>query len=371
MASRSGADREPGGLAPTTDDLATAYAAGGDEMAGHAKAEAVLWDGDEGTVLCTVSGRGGRERTVLLRFAADGTEVWRRAYDDGHGAGRAIAPLPGGGYAVAGEVQVGLLDFEACLLRLDAEGEVVERRALGEGGLRTVAVLADGSTLAGGGRHGHGWLVVDGSDRALRDVAEVVSAAASGDGFVLAGVREPSTTALGATRVAAYGPDGGERWARELPAAGRAEPGAVAAAGEGDTVLVGHREPTGDAAAELWIVRLDAAGEQVWERSLGAAGEPRRGRAVATRPGGDLAIAGDAASGGRRRLLAACVRGDGEIAWEREFGHGDEIARDLAATPDGLVLAGFATPPGAARTQALVRRLGGDGDERWLRTFDL
>jgi hypothetical protein len=357
----------PAGLAPTTEDLAAAYAAGGEEMAGHAKAEAVLWDGDEGTVLCTVSGHGGRERTVLLRLAGDGAEVWRQAYDADHGAGRAIAPLPGGGYVVAGELQTGPLEFEACVLRLDARGEVVDRRVLGDGGLATVAVLADGSALAGGGRRGRGWLVQSGSDRALDGVAEVTSVAASGRGFVLAALQAPSTSALGLTWLAAFEADGGERWARVLPA----EPGAVAAIGAGDAVLVGHREPEGDPAAHLWIGRLDDSGEQVWEQSLAGAGETRRGRAVAALPGGDLAVAGDATSGGPRRVLAVRLRSDGEVVWERGFDDHDEVARDLAATPDGLVLAGSATPPGADRTQASVRRIGGDGSERWLRTFDL
>jgi outer membrane protein assembly factor BamB len=365
MASASEPPDSP--LAGTVDDLARAYEAGGDELVGHQKAEDVLVGADGITVLGTVSVAGGRELTVVRRLNPDGELEWERVHESG--AGRALAALPDGGFVVAGEVQNGPVEFHGHLMRLRADGELEAERTVGEaGGLTSVAVLADGSTLAGGTERRQGWLVGGDREQTLEDTAVVVAVAPlEGGGFAIAATADPSTTTLGMTRIATYDADRAERWTARLPARGRGEPAAIAELA-GGVIAVGHVAPDGDGAAMLWVLRLGADGDVEWERTLEASGETRRAHAVALLPGGDLVVAGDAATDAGRALRLARLTPDGDTVWEQAPGDGDEdTAHGLAATDDGgLVLVGST---GSAPTKAAVWRLDGGGGVPWSRTF--
>ena len=358
-----------GAFAGTLGDLAQARAREGEELAGHRKAEAVVCDDDGILVVGTVSTASGGERTLLLRLSDDGEVVWE--LEHGPGAGRAVAADPDGGFVVVGDEQVGALDYEAMLLRLDADSAPVRGQrfgAAGSTGLTSVTVLAGGTILAGGMERGRGYLATEDWSASLDDVGAVAGVAALADGgFALAAVAEPSPSALGLTRVAAFGADRAERWARRLPEAGRGEPAGIAAAEGGDLVLVGHHSP-GAAPARLWVTRLGADGSARWERLLGDEREEHRGRAVALLADGGIAVAGDAARGGRRGVRVARLGADGTTVWEKAFGEGEQdVALGLAATADGGLVVVGSTLDG--KTQGRIRRLDGAGDLLWTRAF--
>jgi outer membrane protein assembly factor BamB len=349
-------------------DLAQAHAHEGEELADHRKAEAVLCDEDGIVVVGTVSAAGGRERTLLLRLSDDGEVVWEREHA---GAGRAVAAHPGGGFVVAGDAQGGPLDYEALLLRLDADGAVVDERrfgAAGATGFTSVTVLAGGVVLAGGMERGHGYLAAGEWTSSLEDVATVAGLAAlPAGGFAFVGVAEPSPTALGMTRVAAVPSVREVRWTRTLPEAGRGEPAGLVGLGD-DLVVAGHSASDGQAPARLWVTRLDAGGQPLWERLLGDEREEQRGRAVAVLADGDIAVAGDAARGGRRGVRVARLAVDGSTVWEQAFGDGEQdVALGLAATADGGLVVVGSTLDG--RTQGRVRRLDAGGALVWTRAF--
>jgi hypothetical protein len=355
-------------LAPTADDLAEAERLDARwERAPQRRAEAVVAGPDGIAVLCTV-GSGPGERAQLLTLDHDGSV---RGEQESPGIGRALAALPRGGFAVAGEARGEERAYAPHLLRLDGAGApAAERRVAPSGvsGLAAVAVLPDGTIVAGGSRDGRGWLVAVDSD--LEPVwedelgDEVVGLAALGDGFAAVAVTGRTTTTLGTGILAVYGPDRRERERAPLPA----EPAALAAT-ERVLVAVGH---IGDA-PRVWAAGIDDAGECVWQRELDATGQGCRGRAVAPLPGGGAAVAGDARRGENRGAYLARLDGDGALDWERALDPAEgreEIVGGVAATADGdVVLAGTSTaiPSGAAAAQ--VRRFDGAGELRWERVF--
>jgi hypothetical protein len=209
----------------------------------------------------------------------------------------------------------------------------------------------------------------------IDDTDDVYGVASLGDGgFATAARRARSTTGFGVTRVTGYAADRRVRWQRALPATGRAEPAALTRLSDGGLALIGHHAAGDRDKAQLWVVRLNAAGDVAWERLLGNPGEERRGRAIAALADGGLAVAGDALAGGHRGLRVARLAGDGTVRWEHSYGgDGDAVARGLAATPDGgLVVVGSTTEkrPGAAgKTNAWILRLDGDGHVVWDRAY--
>lgn len=368
-------------LAPTSDDLEQAYRVRDPNLAGHQSARAVVAGGDGITVLCSANPKGDGEHTWLIHLAGDGTVGWERHYPASQGVGRAIAALPGGGFAIAGEIQRSAMEFQGYLLRTDASGNATAGAAFGPRGVTgfsALAVLDDGSTLAGGSAGGHGWLVR--ADPALHvawdapfgDVHDVAGVAAlPGGGFSVAARRELSTTSLDYTRITAFAADRQLRWQKQLPTSGRGEPAAVAALPDGGLVAVGRHEATDRDDPQTWVIRLSGSGDVVWDKRLGGPGEVRLGTAVVALPDGSFAVAGAAQRDGRRGLRLARLTGDGTLLWERAYGgeQRDE-ATGLATTPDGgFVLVGSTMSRGAGKTNVWILKLDGDGKLVWDRVF--
>src|SRR4051812_8630411 len=109
-------------LAPTSDDLEQAYRARDPNLAGHQTAQGVVVSGDDIVVLCSANPEGSGEHTWLIRLTGNGNVAWERHYRANQGVGRAIVPLPGGGFAIAGEIQRSAMEFQGYLLRTDASG---------------------------------------------------------------------------------------------------------------------------------------------------------------------------------------------------------------------------------------------------------
>ncbi len=129
-------------LAPTSDDLEQAYRVRDPNMAGHQSAEAVLVGADGITVLCRANPEGNGEHTWLIRLTGDGAVAWERHYPARQGVGRAIAALPGGGFAIAGEIQRSAMEFQGYLLRTDASGNATAGAAFGLRGVTWFTALA-------------------------------------------------------------------------------------------------------------------------------------------------------------------------------------------------------------------------------------
>jgi hypothetical protein len=376
-------DRMKTAITPTVGDLAEAYRAHHPELAGHQQAEGVCIGPEGITVLCSANPAGDSEQTRLIRLSDDGDVRWERQCAPEHGAGRAIAALPNGGFAIAGDVQRSDLETQAQWLHVDAEGQVVASRSFGPRGVTgfaAVTVLEDGSLLAGGMADGRGWLLcVDDALRTrwelpLADVDSVRGLARVADhGFVLAASQDMSTTQLGMTQLALFTGEPQPRWRRRLPASGRGEPAALTALTADSLVVVGHHSANERDAARCWVLRLDSAGHPLWDRLLGPDDEEQRGRAVAALADGGVLVAGDGFRDGRRGLRVARLAADGSAAWERRYGGGEraqDVAHGIACAADGgFVLVGSTMSKGPGKTNAWVLRLDGGGGLVWDRAF--
>ena len=370
-------------IAPSRDDLEQAYRMPDPNFAGHQEAEAVVVGIDGITVLCSTNPKGEGEHTWLIQLADDGSTRWERHYAPGQGTGRAMAALPGGGFVIAGDVQRSEMEYQARLMRVDAGGGVIATGTFGPRGATgfvAVVILSDGLTFAGGTARRKGWLLrADNDLRAswdltIDDVDNVNGLASLADGgFAMVATQEKLTVAHGMTRLTAFAGDQRLRWQKRLPTTGRGEPAALAAFPDGGLVAVGHRAASERDTAQLWVVRVDMAGEVAWERLHGRADEERRGRAIVPLPDGGVAVAGDALRDGRRGLRVVRLVADGTVAWERPYGGGKheyDVARGLAQTSDGgLVLVGLTTAKGPGKTNVWIMRLDGDGRLLWDRVF--
>ena len=278
------------------------------------------------------AGAGGTD-ALLMRLDPEGRPLWSRTYGGAQGE-RAVdvVPLPDGGFVVSGETaSEGAGKRDVMLLRTDAQGETVWRRAYGTANTDrgfSLAAMPDGGFLVMGLRVAEG-----DDDYAKRDALLLRTDA-----------------------------EGNELWTRTYGGAGDDVAHAMRALPDGTLLLSGYMASRGAGGADAWVMKLDARGGVIWETVWGGPGEERMMAGIPLGDGG-VAVVGNSASFGASgpgdayllRLDAA-----GRVLGQTLLGGpGGDSAYWVEETPDGgLVATGYAERGGqgaAARDLAFFR----------------
>lgn len=154
----------------------------------------------------------------------------------------------------------------------------------------------------------------------------------------------------------------------------------------------GNKESAPLGNEDMWIIRLDASGEKVWEKVFGGDGSDVANDIQPTVDGG-FVVAGYSSSGmsdhksspnyGSADYWVVRLAGDGTKLWDRSFGGtGDDQAQQVRRTPDGgFIVAGYSYSPADGNKTSSNRstnvfngdywvvRLDEDGNKLWEQTY--
>ncbi|MFA7198643.1 MAG: SdrD B-like domain-containing protein [Methanoculleus sp.] len=286
---------------------------------------------------------------ALIAVAATGagssTVLWNKTYGgpDAGDAAYAIVSIPGGtGFFLAGETaSFGEGKADAWVIRLAPDGTEEWNRTYGgkeSDVARSLIRTDDGNLLFAGNLT-----------------------------FVTNGTRADTDAWIMKTD-----PSGGEIWNQTYggPDA-NASTNAVTGTDDGGYVFAGTITPRGGNESTAWVVRLNGTGEEVWNRTFGETGK-NRADAVTRLPGGGFVVAGSTESAGAGMADVWVVRLDesGEEVWNRTFGSPDDDAgRAVITTSDGnLLVAGtFTERPDNTTidTDVLLLKLTPGGEVVW------
>jgi len=174
---------------------------------------------------------------------------------------------------------------------------------------------------------------------------------------------------------------GGVRWAMAVGGTGRDYGQDVCRSADGDLLVVGYTTSQGEGSEDVLLVRLGADGTAKWARTYGGEG-PDAGFGITPTADGGFVLCGRTAAGvdDWSDLYVIKVDADGEEIWSRTIG-GDGLDRGHAAAegPDGtLYIAGGTTSEGAGNYDLLLVLLDADGREiarrvdgyRWFETAE-
>ncbi len=343
----------------------------------------------------------------LLKLDAVGNREWTRTYggskDD---RGQAVVELSDGGYAITGYAMSDDGDgssnegfHDNWVLRLDATGEILWERSFGfsghdhsydlletdDGGLFFIGFLDLTAARADGyaeknpyaTRHGVGefWCTKLSADGTLQwryyfggtnnDRAHAVVAAPDG-GFVMAGFSESDDFDISQPNgsydfwVVKVNRQGELQWETNLGGTGIEIASDIVADPRGGYLVTGHSFSTdGDISAnrgesDVWVVRLDPAGDMVWEQSYGG---PAFDAAESITPtsDGNFLITGttrsstaDLQNAGENDLLLLKIDASGRLLWQTTYGGpGIDLGFDAVEAADGAIyLAGELSPAG-------------------------
>ncbi len=147
---------------------------------------------------------------------------------------------------------------------------------------------------------------------------------------------------------------------------------AAALAADGGAVVAGSTRSFGVVGQDAWVMRLDTAGESVWQYAFGGVGN-ESARAIWATADGGYVLAGSSSSGSAGgsdgwvwRLDAA-----GNIVWQAIYGGPavDEFKAVVATADGGFAVAGETWSFGAALSDAWLLKLGSDGAVIWQKRY--
>jgi hypothetical protein len=299
------------------------------------------------------------------RMNPQGDVLWQRAYGgDDEEEVLSMDLASDGGVFVAGRTRsfgVGIQDL--WLLKLDPEGDVEWQKTFGgdaaEGPALVCASGEGGGFLFGAtgsfGVSSTDWWVVrfgEGGDvlwqrayGAARGIEQAHGCAPTRDGGVVLGGDTPGFTADVDGWVVKLDARGDIEWEKtySLP-----DPNGVSAllqTADGEYVAAGTAWDMGSTLSDLWVLRLDALGEVVWERKFHHGGQDQElGWAVAEAGEGGFVVGGTwIPSSGSSDAWVLGLDAMGELEWQRVYGTAkfDQFMSLRAARDGGILVAGY------------------------------
>lgn len=190
------------------------------------------------------------------------------------------------------------------------------------------------------------------------------------DGLVIAGVTTSSGSGGSDGWIVKIDTDGNLLW--EVVIGGSKNDGFASILETGDGyLLAGTTESYGAGGKDLWLVKTDARGEKIWEKTFGKDGDERGNYILEV--GGSLYLVGASESGGSggRDLFVVKTDGEGETIWENTYGgSGDDGGSSaLAAKDDGVIVVGYTGSQGNGQLDLWLLKIGAEGEKVWEKNF--
>jgi len=285
-------------------------------------------------------GAGGSD-FWLVKTDASGNHLWNRTYGGtSNDSAHALIQTADGGYALAGTTYsfgAGRSDF--WLVKTDSAGNMMWNRTYG--GIRE------------------------------DDPAHFVIQSVDG-GYALAG------------RTYSFGPVGSNVWLIKTDASGnmlwnRIYGGpsldgvfAFVQTVDGGYALAAHTYSFGAGNCDFWLVKTDSAGNMMWNETYGGTGDDWAYALVQTADGG-YALIGETLSFGAGSSDVWLVRTDafGNHLWNRTYGgtNVDGVFAFVQSVDGGYALAGHTYSFGAGNCDAWLVKTSADGSHEWNKTY--
>lgn len=189
--------------------------------------------------------------------------------------------------------------------------------------------------------------------------------------YILAGRLFDENSKSSAFALRAAG-DGNLIWSREYTSQYSDFFQAITQIADGNFIATGsyfYSEFAGD--EYLWIVKLNEAGEKIWEKQLGNVNEQTDGYDVTSTADGGFAVTGLIREKDTSNLFTWVLKfdSDGNLQWEKKYSSG--VAYSISQTKDlGYILSGYHLLPGGLNSNLYVVRLDPAGNIIWSKIYD-
>jgi len=306
-----------------------------DEYAGQA-----IQTRDGGYLIGASSASLGAHGSVkcLLKLSTDGDLIWGKVLEGSRGEGLYVQQTDDDGYIVAGDCVSDGEGADVFLAKTDANGDTIWRKTFG-------------------GTEGE-------SVRALQ---------LTGDGgYILAGFSYSFGAGSGDVWLVRTDPDGEILWHKTFGGPAFDYASTLEVTEDGGFIMAGQTHSFGAGESDIYLVRADAAGNLLWQKTFGGE-KVEHASAVQQTVDGGFAVAGRTHSfgAGESDIYLLKTDTDGALLWEKVFGEERyEWVSAMQCTPDGgLILAGLTDSFGAGVSDVYLVKTDADGTVLWDKTI--
>lgn len=276
------------------------------------KSIARLADGNY-LIVGSIDSANGFNDVELIKISAQGTLIWNRTYGgDVSEVANDVVALEDGGFTIVGENDAGMdIESDILVVRFDALGNArwqktigTQRSDVGNG----IIQLGDGFAIVGDSKNEIGFdndivlYRLDAQGETIWDVRIANNFLEEGrdivgtldGGLAIAGTINNRPDAF----VAKFDADGNQRWTRTLGNEVDEEiVNSITQLADGSLVVAGIRVLSNGINADIFVAKVDAQGNQIWERNIGRSDYLDEVRSIVPTLDGGFALAGYAAPG--------------------------------------------------------------------------
>jgi hypothetical protein len=313
-------------------------------------------------------------------------DLRRERLDD---SGSSVQQTSDGGFILVGTTtSFGAGGFDVWLIKTDADGNKLWEKTFG--GIRddrghSVQQTSDGGFILLGwtesfdAREADVWLIkTDASgniewDRTFggsdRDKGSSVQQTSDG-GFILVGYTESFGAGWADVWLIKTDADGNKLWEKTFGGSGLDSGSSVQQTSDGGFIIVGYTTSFGAGGFDVWLIKTDADGNKLWEKTFGGS---RRdwGSSVQQTSDGGFIIVGYTTSFGAGDVWLIKTDANGNKQWDRTFGGSDwDEGWSVQQTSDGgFIIVGWTWSFGAGGPDVWLIKTDANGNKQWDRTF--
>ncbi len=354
----------------------------------------LVWGSYEGDIIVSAPGVQGSPDTVhaalnLLTTPPD--TLWTRTFGSSDWEeGKCVQQTNDDGYIITGSIpSVSTLDPDICLIKTNSAGSEQWSRTFGhelveEGGNSVQQTTDGGYVIAGYTGYFPDydfWLIKTDSQGieqwnhtfggSSRDLAYSVQQTNDG-GYVVVGYTASYGAGYYDVWLVKTDSLGVEQWNRSFGGIATDKGYCVQQAADGGYIIAGHTESFGAGTEDVWLVKTDALGNQMWNRTFGGTSEDM-GRCVVQTTDGGYVITGYTESSGAERSDVWLIKTDasGIQEWNRIIGGSDlDEGYCVQQTSDGgYIITGHTFSYGAGSADVWVIKTDANGIQKWKRAI--
>jgi hypothetical protein len=276
----------------------------------------------------TTAGTSGSDDVLYIKFSSSGSRQWTKTWG-GSGRDRAqdIIQLASGGYILTGySTSSPAQYYDVFLLKTDGSGDEVWNRYFGSSGYddaNAVKVLSDGGfILAGQSDNGstgldHYLVRTNSSGNMIwqmrsgtsgTDNAESILVRSSG--FLLAGGSNGGGGNVDKGYVVKTDTAGNTVWTKFFGTTGPDDFHRIETTADGNFILSGTTSSSGPLLPNLWLVKMDPNGDEIWSKTFGRDNHDH-GYSAVQAPDGGYILAGHSGSFGFNNEDGIVIKTDG------------------------------------------------------------
>ena len=306
-----------------------------------------------------------------------------------HNKGSFVLQTADGGFFMAGnETDPNTLESNVVLIRTDASGITAWTKKFGGYGddfSRSAVQTADGGFLITGGTNSVGaggmdvqLIRIDSTGTELwtktyggeGDEEGASLKQTSDGGFIIAGRTNSSGAGNEDVYLVKTNANGDLLWSKTYggPAVDIAY--SVLETADNGFAITGKTQSFGAGNWDVYMIRTDASGNEVWARAIGGNGADMGQSAVQTEEG-ELIVAGSTSNYGDTDVYLIKLTASGTTIWTKSFGGiNADMANSVDITSDGgYIIAGETQSFGTGSSDAYLIKTGSGGSTEWTKTY--